>query len=74
MDPIIGFPDIAKPYDEEVLFIRGGDSDYVRGAGETELRRLFPKGVIETIDGAGHWLHADKPREFMTIVSKYLND
>lgn len=72
MQPIIGFPHMPGTFPTDTLFIRGGDSDYVDGTGETEIMRLFPNATIRTIDGAGHWLHADKPREFMTILSEYL--
>ena len=72
MQPIIGFPEMTGHYADDALFIRGGTSDYVRGSGEREIARLFPKAEIRTIDGAGHWLHAENPREFMTILSEYL--
>lgn len=72
MQAIIGFPDMHGAYEGAALFIRGGASDYVRGAGEAEIARLFPQAEIRTIDGAGHWVHADKPRDFMTILGEYL--
>lgn len=72
MDAIIGFPEMDIAYGREALFIRGGASDYLSGTGESEVARLFPNAEIRTIDGAGHWLHADKPRDFMKILSEYL--
>jgi esterase len=73
MDAIIGFPVLNGSFAKEVLFLCGGDSDYVDNAGKIEIDRLFPKAITQTIDGASHWIHADKPREFMTILSAYLD-
>lgn len=72
MDAIIGFPAMDGAFAREALFIRGGASDYVSDETESEVRRLFPHFKLATIDGAGHWLHAEKPREFLKIVDEYL--
>ena len=72
MDAIIGFPAMSESFAKEVLFLCGGDSDYVQNSGKTEIIRLFPRAITQTIEGAGHWIHADKPREFMTVLSSYL--
>ncbi len=37
-----------------------------------ELRKMFPKAELEMIPGAGHFVHADKPKEFLEIVKKFL--
>ena len=72
MAAIIGFPEMQIAYEDNALFIRGSASDYVHGVGETAVAQLFPKANIHTINKAGHWLHADKPREFMSILDEYL--
>lgn len=46
------------------LFIRGGNSNYVTDADFTAACKLFPRAEMETIPGAGHWVHADAPGEF----------
>jgi pimeloyl-ACP methyl ester carboxylesterase len=28
------------------------------------IKRHFPKAGLETIDNAGHWLHAENPNQF----------
>lgn len=45
----------------DTLFIKGGDSDYIEAAHRDEIMRLFPKAKAKVIQGAGHWLHAEKP-------------
>lgn len=59
-------------YRGEALFVRGERSDYVLPEYEPAIRELFPSAVIETVPHAGHWLHAEKPDTFYSIVSKFL--
>lgn len=54
------------------LFIRGGKSDYIRDEDEEEIEAHFPGHILHTIDGAGHWLHAEKPDEFFAVVGDFL--
>ena len=72
MGPIIGFPEMDGAYDREALFIRGANSTYVNETGKTAITCLFPCAKILTIDGAGHWLHAEKTKEFTIILGEYL--
>jgi pimeloyl-ACP methyl ester carboxylesterase len=54
------------------LFIRGGKADYITAADEPEIRQLFPSAKIQTIPEAGHWIHADAPEEFVSMVLDFL--
>jgi pimeloyl-ACP methyl ester carboxylesterase len=54
------------------LFIRGGDSDYVKYEDFDQIYRNFPKAGIKTIEGAGHWLHAEKPDEFYNSINDFV--
>ncbi len=58
----------AKP----TLFIRGGRSKYVRDHDVDHIREVFPKAELETLD-TGHWVQAEKPKEFVELVMKWLN-
>ena len=64
MPKIIGFPDISGQFDGPTLFLSGSDSDYVLPAHRNTIKALFPATRFAKIPGAGHWLHAQKPREF----------
>jgi esterase len=55
------------------LFIRGDLSYYVHDADIVEIERLFPNAILKTIEGASHWLHAEKPDEFYYFVTEFLN-
>lgn len=73
MPAIIGFPELQGRYDGSALFLTGARSDYVRSEHRAEIKRLFPRARFARIPDAGHWLHADKPREFEAAVRAFLN-
>ena len=63
---------METPYEGPALFIRGELSDYLLPAHESLIRPLFPGYELETIAGAGHWLHAENPQAFYESVSGFL--
>lgn len=73
MDKIIGFPDISGSHEGSVLFLSGGASDYVLPEHRPVIRQLFPRARFAKIPGVGHWLHAEKPREFEASIRIFLN-
>jgi pimeloyl-ACP methyl ester carboxylesterase len=72
MPKIVGWPDPAGHFDGPVLFLSGAESHYVRPENRETIRRLFPAARFAKIPGAGHWLHAEKPREFEETVRVFL--
>jgi len=54
------------------FFLHGGDSDYVTDADTDHIRQFFPRATIETVAGAGHWLHAEKPSEVVAALNRWL--
>ena len=72
MDKITGWPGIEGRYEGPTLFLAGADSAYIQPDHREVIKRLFPKAVIAKIPGAGHWLHADKPREFEAALRAFL--
>ena len=72
MAKIIGFPEVEGQFDGPALFLAGADSDYVRREHRDLIRTLFPNAVFAKIPEAGHWLHAEKPREFEAAVRAFL--
>ena len=49
-------------------FLRGGKSDYINSADELIINKHFSNFSIATIDGVGHWLHAEDPERFYSEV------
>ncbi len=72
MPEILDFPQMDSSFDRPALFLSGAASDYVSRDARSEIKRLFPQAGFLKIPGAGHWLHADKPREFEAAVSGWL--
>lgn len=63
----------AAAYAGPTLFVRGAQSPYVRAEHYPVIERLFPTAQVRSVDGAGHWVHADRPQEFLTLVGAFLN-
>ncbi len=73
METLIGFPDMeGNVYNHSALFLHGGLSDYVQPKYHSITKRLFPKAEINTIDNAGHWLHADQPQQVLEQTQVFL--
>lgn len=62
----------GNPFPGQALFIRGAKSDYVRATDLELIRATFPRAELETIDDAGHWVHAEAPEKFNELVSVFL--
>lgn len=60
------------PYVGKCLFVRGGSSSYIRDKDFKSINEVFPNAQIETIEGAGHWVHAAKPQELLKVVKGFL--
>ncbi|MFP7672623.1 alpha/beta fold hydrolase [Marivita sp. S0852] len=73
MPNILGFPDVTGQFDGPTLFLSGAQSEYVTSDSRPTIRTLFPKARFAKIPGAGHWLHAEKPREFEASVRAFLD-
>ncbi|NHX27744.1 alpha/beta hydrolase, partial [Escherichia coli] len=72
MPKIVGWPvDLQGRFDPVTLFLSGANSDYVRPEYRPAVRALFPHARFAKISGAGHWLHAEKPREFEASMQAF---
>jgi esterase len=59
-------------FENATLFIRGGNSNYILDSDMEGIHNHFPKAVINTISNVGHWLHAEKPKEFFEMTNNFL--
>jgi len=60
---ITGFP---------VIFLRGGDSDYIPEKDFKDILHVFPAAEIIEVPGAGHWIQVDKPDEVVRYLKKLI--
>lgn len=59
-------------FDKPTLFIKGGNSNYIKEEDYESIKRQFPEAQIEVIENAGHWLHAENPKEFYQKTISFL--
>ena len=59
-------------YAKPTLFLRGERSGYIADNDKIAIVHHFPNAQIETISNAGHWLHAENPKEFFEKTIAFL--
>lgn len=67
-----GLP-IGSLSDKPTLFINGRNSNYIKEEDATLIFRHFPNATLQTIENAGHWVHAEQPAEFLKIVQEFIS-
>jgi pimeloyl-ACP methyl ester carboxylesterase len=73
MDDLLGWPDpLGATFDGPTLFIAGANSDYLPRSSRPKIEAIFPDARFATIQDAGHWVHAEKPAEFLQIAGRFL--
>lgn len=60
--------------DKPTLFINGGESRYIQEKDIPTITKYFPNAHIHTIHEAGHWVHAQAPEEFFSVVMNFLEN
>lgn len=68
-----GLPAHSK-YEKPTLFLSGGNSGYITDQDALLIQSHFPNSRVKTIADTGHWLHAEKPEEFFTLVNQFLQN
>ena len=58
---------------EPTLFIRGSESPYILDEDIPDIRQIFSNVQIETIQGASHWIQAEKPDEFVDVLLSFIS-
>jgi len=54
------------------LFVSGARSDYILPEHRPIIRELFPAARFAVLKNAGHWLHADNPEGFISLVEAFM--
>ena len=71
-DRILGW-DGSGVYTGPALFIAGNKSEYVKPVRDTSLiREYFPRAEIEIVNGAGHWVHSERPQEVVSLLGAFV--
>ncbi len=61
-------------FEQDALFVHGAQSDYLTEKHHARIKQHFPRAVFSKIQNAGHWLHAEQPKAFLTACESFLND
>ena len=64
-------PSFAQ-FKKDTLFLRGDRSEYIGIDDEAIIHNHFPEAQIVTINNAGHWLHAENPKDFFKAVIHFI--
>lgn len=59
---------IATP----TLFIRGSKSGYIEDKDAALIAQHFSNYKIETVEGASHFVHAEKPKEVIALIETFI--
>jgi len=63
---------IDAHFEGKALFIRGANSGYIEDMDMFSIRKQFPNAILQTVENAGHWLHADNPTQFFELTLSFL--
>jgi pimeloyl-ACP methyl ester carboxylesterase len=58
--------------EKDTLFIGGKNSNYIKSEDHIAINNFFPNARIKMVEGAGHWIHAEKPEEFLSLIEDFL--
>lgn len=59
-------------FEKPTLFLRGGNSNYIKDEDLVLIKKHFPLAEMKTIPNAGHWLHAENPKDFYNETIAFL--
>lgn len=66
-------PKMKAAYTGATLFIKGERSEYITEQYLAAIKATFPNFQFKMIQGAGHWLHAEKPVAFNRLVNRFFD-
>lgn len=71
-DEVVGsIPDF--PCLTETLFIRGENSGYILDSDWDGMQDVFPNSELYSIANAGHWVHAEQPKQLSDCILNFLD-
>ena len=72
-DDVRGMPGVLPKTLANVpmLFIRGANSSFLTAEHESLVSDYFPQAQIVPVEGAGHWVHAQKPDVVRKLIGEF---
>lgn len=62
----------GRTFGGPVMSVVGSESEYVRPEHYDLMRAIFPRMFQVSIKGAGHWVHSEKSKEFVSALNTFL--
>lgn len=59
------------PIEVPTLFVGGGASGYILPPDEADIAERFAHAQVVMLPGAGHWVHAERPRELLGLLREF---
>jgi pimeloyl-ACP methyl ester carboxylesterase len=69
---ILGKGNLSTSFENPTLFVKGAESNYILLEEFESYKTYFPNATLETVDKAGHWVHAEQPKVFLAILTNFL--
>ncbi|QSR88681.1 alpha/beta fold hydrolase [Methylacidiphilum caldifontis] len=68
IEKLNSFPEINSSFNGESLFVFGEKSSYFHPSFIPKIKFYFPKASCVRLQGTGHWVHYEKPKEFCDLL------
>jgi esterase len=65
---VTGWPQGLGRYAGPTLFIKGERSGYILPEHQQAIQALFPDAQLKLVNGAGHWVHSEKPEAVLRLI------
>lgn len=62
----------VSTFEKPTLFVRGELSNYIVESDYSDIHETFVNSSILTLNNSGHWVHAENPSKFLTMVTSFL--
>ena len=63
----------GKQFIKPALFIKGSKSNYLKESTDWDIiQQRFPRSVLEVVEGAGHFVNAERPRDCADLITRFL--
>ncbi len=69
----IGVEIADRVFYKPTLFIKGSLSNYILPSDVEDIKIIFPNSKITEVENAGHWVHAEKPKEFIILLTRFFS-
>ncbi len=67
-----GWQTTSRQFSGDTLFVKGERSSYLLPEYKEQTLAQFPNASVKVVSNAGHWVHNEKPEQFIKIVQKFL--